>query len=92
MSRKADNIVDAIENAPSYAVRPSLRLGEMDFYPLTGRCKGTELDLPQFAGCAGYDRDFNQTPKAPFVYRGAYAGEDSKPGWRLSEQPKTPRR
>jgi hypothetical protein len=57
----------------------------MDFYPLRDVCKGSELDISQVAGYAGYDRDFNGTAKAPFIYRGAYAGEGSNPGWRLVE-------
>jgi hypothetical protein len=86
-----DNILDTMENAVLYIAKPSLQLGEMDFYPLAGKCQGEVMDLSRFAGYTDYDRDFNGTKKAPFVHRGAYAGDGPNPGWRLSvdDHPKT---
>jgi hypothetical protein len=88
----SDNLEDTAENASLYVAKPSLRLGEMDFYPLPGKCRGEPMDLSRFGACVGCDRDFNGTKKAPFIYRGAYAGEGANPGWRLSDDLKAVRR
>jgi hypothetical protein len=83
-----DNMTDTVGNAAAYVADPSLVLGEMDFYPLAGRCQGSSLDLSLFAGNADYDRDFNGTGKGSFAFRGAYAGEGENPGWQLDAGPK----
>jgi hypothetical protein len=88
----SDNIIGIVDNALLYVAKPSLGLGDMDFYPLPGRCRGQAMDLSRFAAFIDYDRDFNATGKAPFVYRGAYAGDGPNPGWRLSEGLKPNRR
>jgi hypothetical protein len=79
-----DNIVDTPEHAASYVVSPSLVLGSMDFYPRHGRATGRPLDMSPFSSNVGYDVDFNGTSKGTFTFRGAYAGEGSNPGWRLT--------
>jgi hypothetical protein len=58
----------------------------MDFYPLPGKVRGRTLDLSRFAGELDFDRDFNGASKGAHYFRGAYAGEGSNPGWRLSAQ------
>jgi hypothetical protein len=78
-----DNMTDAVDRAHLYVSTPSLVLGEMDFYPLAGRCQGTALDLSAFSDDAEHDRDFNSTPKGGFTFRGAYAGEGENPGWQI---------
>jgi len=83
ISAQRDNLVDTVAAAATYVTRPSLVLGEMDFYPLAGRCQGTPLDLSTFASDVDRDRDFNGTSKGDFRFRGAYAGEGVNPGWRL---------
>jgi hypothetical protein len=79
-----DNIVDTPANAANHVVQPSYVLGSMDFYPKAGRLKGTALDLSKMTGHVDYNRDFNGTAKGAFEYRGAYAGEGSNPGWKLT--------
>jgi hypothetical protein len=79
-----DNLTDAVDQADLYVTRPTLVLGEMDFYPLAGRCQGTSLDLSAFAPDTDRDVDFNSTHKGTFAFRGAYAGEGENPGWQLS--------
>ena len=80
-----DNVTDAVANAAQYVNAPSVMLGQMDFYPRAGSAaKGTALDLSTFAPDTDFDRDFNGTPKgSPALYRGAYAGEGTNPGWML---------
>ena len=78
-----DNIGAAVSAATTYVVQPSLVLGQMDFYPRVGQAQGSALDLSRFSGHPHYDLDFNGAPKAPLAFRGAYAGAESNPGWRL---------
>lgn len=79
-----DNVVDTPANAANHVNQPSYVLGSMDFYPKAGRLKGSALDLSKMTGQVDYNRDFNGTSKGAFEYRGAYAGEGTNPGWRLT--------
>ncbi len=89
IQNQSDNIVDSVANAPSFVKNPSLALGAMDFYPLSGKCQGSALDLTSVASELDYDKDFNGTEKAGFTFRGAYAGEGTNPGWQLSGELKS---
>jgi hypothetical protein len=66
----------------------------MDFYPLAGKCQGAPLDLSSFDTDTDFTLDFNGmskvAAKGATVYRGAYAGEASNPGWSLSASVKAP--
>jgi hypothetical protein len=77
------NLTNSVANAGQYVSQPSLTLGAMDFYPLPNRVTGSPLDLTAFSSETDYALDFNQASKAPFLFRGAYAGEGSNPGWPL---------
>jgi hypothetical protein len=68
--------------------QPSFVLGSMDFFPRPGRVTGPSLDLSKFTTETDYDRDFNGTPKSPFLFRGAYSGEGTNPGWVLRAEKK----
>lgn len=81
---QSENVVDTLANATNYVVQPSLVLGSMDFYPLTGALQGPTLDLSSFMDHSDYDLDFNGATKGTRVFRGAYAGEGANPGWRLA--------
>ena len=83
-----DNVVDTLANATNYVAQPSLVLGSMDFYPLSGALQGSPLDLSAFTDHADYDLDFNGMSKENFTARGAYAGEGTNPGWRLAAERK----
>jgi hypothetical protein len=82
---KRDNLVAQVNQAASYVVAPSLTLGQMDFYPLAGKCEGSAIDMSAMKSDPAYDRDFNGASKAGFTFRGAYAGATTNPGWALSE-------
>ena len=84
VTNSVENMTDAVTNAGAYVIAPSLVLGEMDFYPLAGRCQGAALPLSQFAADVDYDKDFNGASKNGGIFRGAYAGEGANPGWKLS--------
>ena len=61
-------------------------LGQMDFYPIPGKCRGPAIDLTGFSTDVAYNLDFNAMPKdtgGGVVFRGAYAGEGTNPGWQL---------
>jgi hypothetical protein len=87
----AANLVARPADAGNYVRAPVSQLGALDFYPLPGRVTGSPLDLSPFAGELDFDRDFNGRSKAGHSFRGAYAGDGSNPGWRLSAQIKSNR-
>ena len=91
--QQSDNVVAPVAKAPTYVKSPAFA-GAMDFYPLAGQCQGGPLDLSNFETDTNYSLDFNGASKvaakgAP-VYRGAYAGEGSNPGWALAAGMKAP--
>ncbi|HEY3235256.1 MAG TPA: hypothetical protein VGJ84_11075, partial [Polyangiaceae bacterium] len=79
-----ENLVDLAGAAGAYVVNPSVVLGQMDFYPLVGKCQGPPLDLSAVSSELDYDRDFNWTTKGSFTFRGAYVGEGTNPGFQLA--------
>jgi hypothetical protein len=93
--RQSGNLADSLENASKYVNTPSFDKGAMDFYPLPSKCQGAAVDLTLFPTDEDYTLDFNGTFKASLkgavVFRGAYAGEGSNPGWQLQADMKAPR-
>jgi hypothetical protein len=91
--QQSDNIVAPVAKAASYVNSPAFA-GAMDFYPLAGQCQGGPLDLSSFDTDTDFSLDFNGMSKVgakgATVYRGAYAGEGSSPGWALSAGVKAP--
>lgn len=85
-----DNIVDQVAGAAALVNAPSVKLGEMDFYPLAGKCKGSPIDASKFAADTDHDLDFNGKSRGNFTFRGAYAGEGKNPGWQLGPENKPP--
>jgi hypothetical protein len=92
--RLSNNVVSSIEKASLYVNSPSFDVGSMDFYPLPGKCQGVAIDLSPFHADADYTLDFNGTSRAQakgvVVFRGAYAGEITNPGWQLRDAIKSP--
>jgi len=93
--RQADNLTESAENAPRHVNRPSFDLNSMNFYPLEGKCSGAAIDLSGFAGDSDYASDFNGRSKVgaggAVIFRGAYAGAGSNPGWQIQAGIKSPR-
>jgi hypothetical protein len=91
--QQSDNVVAPVARAPEYVRSPAFS-GAMDFYPLAGQCQGAPLDLSSFDTDTDFTVDFNGiskvASKGAAVYRGAYAGEGSNPGWSLSAGMKAP--
>ena len=87
--RSSDNVVGPLASARTYVNSPSFELGVMDFYPRAGQCQGKAMDLRSFKTQTDYNRDFNGTlktkAKEAVLFRGAYAGAGTNPGWRLQE-------
>lgn len=75
------NLVDSYANAGNYLSNPSTVLGTFDAYPKPGTCTGVALDLSALSGDTAWNLDFNGTSKGGFIYRGAYAGSGTNPGW-----------
>lgn len=79
------NVVGAATDAARYVHRPSVTLGQMDFYPLAGSAlRGAAVTLPPGAS-VDVDRelDFNRAAK-DMTFRGAYSGAGANPGWSLA--------
>jgi hypothetical protein len=87
ISNSSNNLVDTLANAGAYVNQPSFVLGAMDLYPLAGKVEGSALNLSAFSNDPDYTLDYNGVSKSAakqaFVFRGAYAGEGTNPGWRL---------
>ena len=87
ISQQTDNLTDSLDNAVNYVNFPSFTLGQMNFYPLPGTVEGTPLPIAEFSSQVDYNEDFNGVPKDQFsgkaVFRGAYAGEGTNPGWKV---------
>lgn len=81
-----DNVTAPIANAGQYVVSPSTTLGSMDFYLRAdcASCVGTPIDFSLFTTHTDYNLDFNGSPKGSWIFRGAYAGLGTNPGWRLN--------
>lgn len=77
------NIAVSPAEAAYYVNDPTLTLGVMNFYPLAGKAQGSPLNLAPFASDVDYKLDFNGHSKGTLVYRGAYAGSGTNPGWDL---------
>lgn len=87
ITHQSDNLTDNLDNAGNYVNSPSFVIGLMNFYPLPGAVEGSAINLSQFASDVDYNLDFNGIPKNRFsgqvVFRGAYAGEGTNPGWKV---------
>ncbi len=81
-----DNLVAQTDEARQYVRMPATQLGVMDFFPRPGKVSGAPLDLSPFAAELDFDRDFNGISKGNRIFRGAYAGQGTNPGWRLQAQ------
>jgi hypothetical protein len=92
--RKSQNTTAPFNDAAKYVHSPSFEPGVMDFYPVADHCAGSPIDLSFFREDAEYALDFNGRRKAQAksvaVYRGAYAGSGSNPGWILQVGVKPP--
>jgi hypothetical protein len=87
ITHQSENLTDSLQNAKFYVNSPSFVLGLMSFYPLSDKVKGIPLDLSPFASDIKYNFDFNGIPKdqspGKALFRGAYAGEGTNPGWKV---------
>jgi hypothetical protein len=92
--RQGDNLTESAENAPRHVNAPSFNLNSMNFYPREGKCSGAAIDLSALAGDVDYSLDFNGRSKVAaggaVIFRGAYAGAGSNPGWQIQAGIKPP--
>lgn len=86
---QAANVTGSFAAASSFLNSPSGVLPGMDLYPLPGALGGPAVDLAPFAAFTDGGRDFNGRPRSG-VFRGAYAGEGTNPGWSLALERKPP--
>jgi hypothetical protein len=82
--QSADNVTDTYGNADSYLVNPAGTVGAgLDLFPLVGTLTGSAIDTTGLTGFLDWDRDFNGNSFDP-IFRGAYSGEGTNPGWPLA--------
>jgi len=77
------NIFAPVGKASEYVNKPGKKPGQIDLYPLAGKCAVQPLDLSAFKKETEYDLDFNGKSKGTFTTAGAYAGSGKNPGWPL---------
>lgn len=82
------NLVDTAANAINYVNKPSVVLGDMDFYPLSGKVETSPIDPAALAADSDYQCDFHGHLRKMFTHRGAYAGAGNNPGWKLANERK----
>jgi hypothetical protein len=86
-----DNVTDTTANAGLYVNSPSTTLATLDLYPRTGSAaRGAPFDPSVRGADDDFDRDFDCRPRGANVYRGAYAGEGTNPGWHVAADVKPP--
>jgi hypothetical protein len=83
-----DNVTDTEANAASYLTNPLAALPSLDLFPKPGMLKKTAADLSGVDVFPDWNRDFNGITYDA-VFRGAYSGEGTNPGWQpaLSRKP-----
>lgn len=79
-----DNLTGTASQAVEHLSAPTLSLDTLDLYPKAGKCTGTAVDLTAFSADQDFDRDFNGTGRGTRVWRGAYAGDGTNPGWKVA--------
>jgi hypothetical protein len=88
-SDQQDNITDTYSNAVNYLANPFASLGAKDFFPIAGKLSGAGMATSTYNLYSDWDKDFNNTQRTNFTFRGAYFGEGTNPGWlpRLAIKP-----
>jgi len=79
--QRIDNFTAPFAMAAVYVNDATPALGSLDLYPKAGQLMGAVLDTSPFTGHADLDLDFNKAMRSG-VYRGAYGGSGTNPGWR----------
>ncbi len=81
---ESDDVTAGYGAAPSFLASPMAPVGAgLSLFPLVGTLTGAAADLAGLSGFLDYDRDFNGSTIDP-VFRGAYAGQGTNPGWTLA--------
>jgi hypothetical protein len=79
------NATDSSGNARAYLIDPMSTLGSLNLFPKTGSPlrQAPSVDMSGLDVHPDWNRDFNGNVRDA-AYRGAYTGEGTNPGWRLS--------
>jgi Calx-beta domain/Right handed beta helix region len=82
---QAGNVVDSQANASAFLAapggNPAVTPSTLDLYPKPATLTGAALDVSSFDTLLDWNRDFNALPQNG-LFRGAYGGEGTNPGWR----------
>jgi hypothetical protein len=77
------NIYDTYQAASDYISAPFDPIGTLDLYPIVGTLKEGEIDMFLFRAYTDSSLDFNGSDRQG-NFHGAYSGEGSNAGWKLS--------
>jgi uncharacterized repeat protein (TIGR01451 family) len=81
---QTDNVQDTYGNAGAYLVNPTGPIGAgLSLFPLVGPLSGAPVSSAGLTGFLDWDRDFNGKTRSA-VFRGAYDGAGTNPGWPLA--------
>jgi hypothetical protein len=80
---QSNNVIGAYSAATTTLNAPTAALGTLDLFPKSGQLTGSPIDLTTFAEFVDSSKDFDGRARTG-VHRGAYEGDGTNTGWKLS--------
>jgi hypothetical protein len=80
---QSNNVIGAYAAATTTLNAPTAALGTLDLFPKSGQLTGSPIDLTTFAEFVDSSKDFDGRARTG-VHRGAYEGDGTNTGWKLS--------
>ncbi|HKQ13726.1 MAG TPA: hypothetical protein VJT80_09860 [Steroidobacteraceae bacterium] len=80
---QSNNVIGAYSAASNTLNAPTAALGTLDLFPKSGQLTGSPIDMTTFAEFVDSSKDFDGRARTG-VHRGAYEGDGTNTGWKLS--------
>jgi hypothetical protein len=80
---QSNNVIGAYAAATNTLNAPTAALGTLDLFPKSGQLTGSPIDMTTFAEFIDSSKDFDGRARTG-VHRGAYEGDGTNTGWKLS--------
>jgi hypothetical protein len=80
---QSNNVIGAYAAATNTLNAPTAALGTLDLFPKSGQLTGSPIDMTTFAEFVDSSKDFDGRARTG-VHRGAYEGDGTNTGWKLS--------
>jgi hypothetical protein len=80
---QSNNVIGAYSAATNTLNAPTAALGTLDLFPKSGQLTGSPIDMTTFAEFVDSSKDFDGRARTG-VHRGAYEGDGTNTGWKLS--------